>query len=126
MQTCREIQGDGIQLRISIPSAQTGILDVDLQLVSKIIKNLVDNAIKFSQKEKREVVLAYELQKDSLVVAVRDWGIGIEKNRRTAIFSPFCKPRNILRTYPGLGKIWVKSALGRGSTFYFSLPCEAM
>jgi signal transduction histidine kinase len=141
MQTCREIRGDGIQLHISIPSFQTGILNVDLLLFSKIIKNLVDNAIKFSKKEKKKVLLSYTIQKEYLIVAVQDWGIGIEKNQRTAIFLPFYNQKNKANTYPGLGislylaskiieehngKIWVKSIVGRGSTFYFSLPLETL
>jgi DNA-binding response OmpR family regulator len=103
----------------------------------QILLNLVGNAVKFS--ERGEVVVecaAGELGKDEveLRLAVADTGIGISPEKQQVIFEAFTQAdsgttRNYGGTGLGLticarlvammgGRIWVESALGRGSTFH--------
>ena len=78
------------------------------------------------------------MQDDSIVCAVKDFGIGIDKNKQSRIFSRFYRVEGEkFDTFPGLGlglyisaeiirrqsgKIWFESEPAKGSTFYFSLP----
>jgi two-component system, sensor histidine kinase len=105
----------------------------------QIILNLVGNAIKFS--ERGEVELRVERRPcDGAGVrcyfTVRDTGVGIEKDKQSAIFAPFLQAdTSTTRIYGGTGlgltisarlvemmngKIWVESEPGKGSTFHFT------
>jgi signal transduction histidine kinase len=74
-----------------------------------------------------------------VIVAVQDFGIGMTKENLDKIFSRFYRVEGLAPTFSGLGiglyisheiierhhgKIWVESEPGKGSTFYFSIPCE--
>lgn len=107
----------------------------DLKL-RQILGNLIDNAIKFS--EKGQVEIGYKL-KDSIVeFYVKDTGIGILPENQEVIFDRFRQLEDsYTRNYGGSGlglaiakafieflggKIWVKSTPGKGSTFFFNMP----
>ena len=101
-----------------------------------ILTNLVKNAIKYSEKGKIE--LGYLKKGETLEIFVKDTGIGIPKDRQTAIFERFIQADisdKMARQGAGLGlsiskayvemlggKIWVESVEGIGSTFFFTLP----
>ena len=103
----------------------------------QVFNNLVSNAVKYSPKG-GEVRLAARREKDSVVVTVRDEGIGIPPQALERIFERFYRVDNTARrefggTGLGLslvreivtahgGKVWVESTLGKGSTFFVSLP----
>ena len=99
--------------------------------------NLLDNAVKYSRDEK-VVEVSARRQKDSIVVAVADCGIGIGKKDSERIFDKFFRsPLPDGRKIPGsgigltlvkeiieahAGTIAVESEIGRGSTFTLSFP----
>jgi CheY-like chemotaxis protein/HPt (histidine-containing phosphotransfer) domain-containing protein len=106
----------------------------------QVLLNLVGNAIKFS--EYGEIVLecavASGTEEDvELHLSVTDTGIGIPPEKQEAIFEAFTQADNsITRQYGGTGlgltisarlvgmmggRIWVESAMGRGSTFHFTM-----
>ena len=105
--------------------------------LKSIFQNLIGNAIKFRKSEGPLVIqVSAETNKDEWVFAVRDNGIGIEKQYQERIFSVFQKLHS-RKQYPGSGiglahckkivelhngKIWVESEPGKGSIFYFSIP----
>jgi signal transduction histidine kinase len=104
------------------------------QLLSTVFLNLMENAIKFS--EKREVFVDVKGDIKSVTVSLRDEGIGIPENELEQVFQPFFRSSNaqeiqghgiglslverLVRLHQG--KIQVKSALGKGTTFTVELP----
>ena len=112
------------------------ILNVDKSRFVQIITNLVNNAIKYT--EKGEINLSCSVANNELIISVKDSGIGIPKNKQNIIFERFRQVEEKLsRKYEGSGlgltlvkeltqlmkgKVWVESKLGKGSIFYVSFP----
>jgi signal transduction histidine kinase len=108
----------------------------DEQRISQVLLNLVGNAIKFTEAgEVRVLVTAVD---GLFTVAVSDTGLGISEADQQKIFEEFqqadsSSTRKQGGTGLGLaiakkiielhgGRIWVESSLGKGSTFWFTLP----
>lgn len=120
----------------SLIKYDTLILKIDRVRFEQIIRNLLSNAIKFT--EKGSIELDCVKGEGHCTFSVRDTGIGIHADNQKSIFDRFVKietdRQNLYRgTGIGLflskelvvlfgGKIWVESALGAGSVFYFTLP----
>lgn len=111
---------------------------IDRDRIIQTLTNLLSNAIKFSP-PKTKVILEAHLQDDQMVVfQVKDRGRGIPTEHLETIFDRFQQVdasdsrdrggtglglaicRSIVQQHGG--QIWVESTLGRGSTFYFTLP----
>ncbi|MEZ5069585.1 MAG: ATP-binding protein [Bacteroidales bacterium] len=109
----------------------------DFKAVETVLRNLVSNAIKFTEKG-GWVTLATREQERMLIVSVTDTGIGMTEEQRENLFRIDVQQSakgTQKETGTGLGliickefveqqggQIWVKSAPGEGSTFSFSLP----
>jgi signal transduction histidine kinase len=109
----------------------------DMVKVKHIIQNLLENAVKFTEKGKIEVGVEMA-SNHQLQFFVRDTGIGISNEHKEVLFDQFTQGESgMSRKYSGLGlglsiskkytellggKIWFESMEGKGSTFYFSLP----
>ncbi|MBO3115859.1 response regulator [Winogradskyella sp. DF17] len=111
--------------------------------ISQILINLLGNAIKFT-KDGDIWVRAYKIdQKDNLYTLrfeIEDNGIGITKEKQDSMFDSFSQGSvQINRKYGGTGlglsivkgliqilkgKIYLKSELGKGTTFFFEIPLE--
>ena len=104
---------------------------------TQLLQNLISNSLKFHKEEEPPVVhISAKLQKNQWTFSVRDDGIGINSqyfDRIFIIFQRLHKKDEFGGTGIGLaickkiierhsGKIWVESELGKGSTFYFSIP----
>lgn len=105
----------------------------------QIIYNLMSNAIKFTPKGGYVEVLAVKAG-DFVRVSVSDTGIGISEEDQTLLFQPFKQvDSSISRQYDGTGlglalvrkfvelhrgRVWVKSEIGKGSTFTFEIPLK--
>lgn len=116
---------------------------VDAQRIDQVFSNLISNAVKNSPHGSQTLV-AIELSKDSILVSVRDQGVGLTGEEMAKLFQKFTKidrhdidsTINIQGSGLGLyisrqiveshgGKIWAESAgRGKGSTFYFMLPIK--
>jgi signal transduction histidine kinase len=112
----------------------------DTTLIRQAIKNLIENAVKYTPGPGR-VDVGLLRQGNQLVVAVQDTGIGIAPEHQGRLFEKFYRIRrrdtvHIRGTGLGLaivksiadqhgGRVWVESKLNQGSTFYFSLPLRA-
>ncbi|HAC65933.1 MAG TPA: histidine kinase [Cyanothece sp. UBA12306] len=108
----------------------------DKNRLIQVVINLLSNAVKFT--EIGSVTCQVKEDYDCLVIAITDTGIGIPDNEQQKVFEHFQQVGNILTNKPqgnGLGlsicrqiienhggKIWVKSQVGQGSTFFFTLP----
>jgi signal transduction histidine kinase len=109
----------------------------DKNMIDSILRNLISNAIKFSNKGGKIKISAIESDHE-LHISVADHGVGILPGKLSAIFeidkrTNTAGTENEMGTGLGLilckdfvsrhqGKIWVKSTPGKGSTFTFSLP----
>jgi light-regulated signal transduction histidine kinase (bacteriophytochrome) len=102
----------------------------------ELLQNLISNAIKFRTEEPPRIHVSGEVKADKWIFSVIDNGIGIDSqyfDRIFIIFQRLHKKDEFGGTGIGLaickkiverhgGKIWVESELGKGSTFYFSIP----
>ena len=111
--------------------------EVDADKVERILRNLVENAVKYADAGV-EVQIRLALQNNVPVVMVQDNGWGIAPKHIKKIFKPYYRieqPVGRHRNGHGMGltnsmhlvrahggKMWVQSELGKGSTFSFSLP----
>lgn len=116
----------------------------DPNRIRQVIVNLVNNAVKFTEKGYVKVSADLRRQKGvaRLVVQVRDTGIGIPEELRDRLFRAFSQvDASMTRRYGGTGlglsisrdlvemmggKIGVKSKPGVGSNFWFSLPLDSV
>jgi len=119
----------------SLPLKEAVII-TDREKIYALLTNLVKNAIKYSNEGIIE--FGYQKKDETLEFYVKDTGIGIPKDRQSAIFERFIQADitnkraqqgaglglSISKAYVEMlgGKIWVESKEGIGSTFYFTLP----
>lgn len=116
------------------PEAET--LYADPNLLRRILANLFSNAIKHTRQGGYIDFRAWR-QDEAFVLSVRDDGEGIPEQDQKRIFNAFEQSRHTIHdrydTGMGLtfcklavekhgGQIWVESKIGRGSTFFFTLP----
>ncbi len=114
---------------VAMPSVR---LWIDPHRVEQVLLNLLSNAIKFTSKG--FISLFYEVEDMFVRVSVMDTGIGISEEKLESVFERFVKLDDF---YQGVGlglpickmiveqlggEIGVRSELGKGSTFWFTLP----
>jgi PAS domain S-box-containing protein len=128
--------------RIGLTTSIPGELEIraDVQMFDTIVRNLISNAIKFTNSGGKVNVTANYNGDHYIVVKISDSGIGMTAELRNKLFQideKTSRPGTEGETSTGLGlllckefiekhggKIWVESTVGQGSTFSFSLPLE--
>jgi signal transduction histidine kinase len=116
-----------------------GDIVADERKVKQILLNLLSNAVKFTPQAGRVGVTA-TVAEGVITIAVSDTGIGIAPEDQAAIFEEFRQVgRDDARKQEGTGlgltlakklvelhggQIWVRSQVGQGSTFTFTLPAR--
>jgi signal transduction histidine kinase len=126
----------GIALRLDVDPA-LGEIDADERKFKQILLNLLSNAVKFTPDGGRVDVEASRLD-GAVQVAVRDTGIGIAPEDQQAVFEEFRQAGGdytskqegtglglaLTRRFVELhgGRIWLASEVGKGSTFFFTIP----
>lgn len=124
-----------IRITSSVGDTELRVM-IDKVRLEQILRNLLSNAVKFTE----EGVIDVDCRKDHdfFIFSVKDTGIGIHTEHQHLIFERFRKLENSRQhLYRGTGiglflskqlvemfggKIWVESEVGKGSTFYFSIP----
>lgn len=107
--------------------------------IGRVITNLITNAVKYSP-GKKKVIISLNSSAKSINISIKDFGIGIPKENIDKIFEPFYHSnsedkKKIPSVGLGLyisselanvhkGKIWVESEVGKGSTFFLTLPIK--
>lgn len=125
----------GVNFVLNIPETKIS-LQSDSYRISQMFKNLIDNAIKFTNQGSIEI--GYSLVKNAVEFHVKDTGIGLSVDLQDHIFERFTKIEdNKKKLYRGAGlglaickniikllngDIWVESEPGKGAAFYFTVP----
>jgi PAS domain S-box-containing protein len=110
------------------------IVRADRNRVLRLLTNLLDNALKFTDEGGR-ISLKAEKHEEDVLFSVSDTGVGIAEERLPTLFDRFARAddqkgggaglgldiaREIVEAHDGA--MWVESKLGAGTTFYFTLP----
>ena len=127
----------GIELIFLKPDHALKDVLADEDKMRVIFQNLIENAIKYSNKGGRVFVTISE-KADVTEISVRDTGIGIAKEDQEQIFGKFfrapnAKAQDVVGSGLGLyttkrmvekhqGKIWFESTTGEGTTFFVDIP----
>jgi len=114
------------------------LIDADEMRIREILNNLIGNSIKFT--ENGSIILKAKKNEKHVLVSIIDTGIGIPKDKIKNLFQKFYQVNSSIgRRYGGSGlglaitkqlielqggKIEVKSEIGKGSTFSFTLPIK--
>ncbi|MCB4757397.1 MAG: GAF domain-containing protein [Elusimicrobia bacterium] len=115
-------------------------LMIDGLLTVEVFKNLIENAVKFNDKEEKSVTLCSSREDSAVTVQVRDNGIGIPSEEQEKIFQKFYQIENSFTgQVPGAGlglslckkvvedmggTISVQSEIGKGSCFSVRFPLD--
>jgi signal transduction histidine kinase len=112
-------------------------IQADPDRISQVLRNLINNAIKFS-KENSEIEISAELNNNYILFGVKDYGCGLSAENQVRVFEPFYQVESSDRRKHGgtglglticrgivesqKGKIWVESQIRKGCRFYFTVP----
>lgn len=129
------LETKNIKLQISIP--ENTLVYADMNMIKTVLRNLVSNAIKFTPVD-GTIIISAQLEKEFWNVSVSDSGVGISEEDLPKVLNTdqhFSKEGTEQESGTGLGLIlcqdfilknggtlWVKSTLGKGSSFTFSVP----
>lgn len=115
------------------------LIYADKDKIGQILSNLINNAVKYSSPASA-ILVNYQISDECLQINVEDQGLGISDDDIPYIFNRFYRAehnsetkisgfgiglficREIIEKHNG--KIWVKSSLGSGSTFSFTVPIQ--
>jgi two-component system phosphate regulon sensor histidine kinase PhoR len=139
IQLCEPLAAEkGIAISLTCP--EDLYLETDPSLMEQAVFNLLENAVKYSEKGKKVSVDAF-LQDKELLIKVKDEGIGIAKEHLPRIFERFyradkARSRESGGTGLGLaivkhivqahgGRVAAESEIGKGSIFTISLPARS-
>lgn len=124
---------EGVSMLCDLAALPDVSLYTDSKRVSQVISNLLSNAIKFT--EQGAITLSYVVKENHILFEISDTGIGISSKHLESIFERFTKV-DYFRQGTGLGlsicktivkalngDIGVSSTPGKGSRFWFTLPC---
>lgn len=129
-------EGKGHVVNYDLGTRDYPAIDMDPEMVRRVLINLIENAVKYTRSEG---MINVSLQKEdqSLKVGICDDGPGIANEDQKRIFEKFARVQRGKGRPKGLGlglafcrlaivahggRIWVDSELGKGSCFYFTLP----
>jgi signal transduction histidine kinase len=114
-------------------------IKVDKDKINQVLTNLINNAMKFTEKGGIIVTSKNCEDKNHLEICVKDTGSGISEEDKNKLFEAFQQLGDSTQQVGGTGlglaickeivnlhggKIWVESELGQGSSFYFIIPIQ--
>jgi len=127
-----------ISLTFKEPKEKLPYINIDPDKIRTVLQNLIENAL-FYTKDGGSVTVSAESDGKYIKVIVKDSGIGIPEKQKIGIFNKFFRAENALKARTdgsGLGLFVAKSIVekhdgqigfesteGKGTTFYFTVPC---
>ncbi|RYG65018.1 hypothetical protein EON77_19035, partial [bacterium] len=125
-------------IKVEIENPLPATINGDLDKLEQIVNNLMNNAVKYAP-DGGDIILHAKNEGETLLIGIRDQGLGIPKDYLTKVFDRFTRVNNednrkIYGTGLGLflvkhlvedvhqGQIWVESEVGVGSDFQFRIP----
>lgn len=131
-----QAKSKGITLSFQKGVTPLPLISIDTEKIKSVLVNLVDNAVKYTEKGGVTVTAA---QQDNVIsISIKDTGIGISEEELSKVFGKFYRSGNILiynQTGVGLGlflgkkiielhqgTVSIESTLGQGTTFMLTLP----
>jgi PAS domain S-box-containing protein len=128
-----EAEKKQIAIALELPATAIPLVNADAAMINRVIRNLLDNAIKYT--DSRGIVTVKVAERDNeILIAVEDTGTGIPEDQLPYIFDAFYRARrNTKGSGLGLtiaktimeahgGRIWAESTPAKGSVFSFTLP----
>ena len=123
----------GLAVQCDLPEALPAV-EADCDRVQQVVCNLVGNAMKFTPAGGAITVVARG-RAEEIEVSVSDTGTGMSEAELERIFEPYWQAQRTASLGAGLGlkiakgiveahggRIWAESTLGKGTTFFFTLP----
>ena len=123
--------------RVQVELAELPEVNADPSLIKIVYLNLLDNALKFSRsRQETQIELGYLTRNGQVVYYVRDNGVGFDMQYADKLFGVFQR-LHLAEEFEGIGlglantrriinrhngSIWAEAEVGKGATFYFTLP----
>lgn len=137
-----ELEEQGIKVEIENRLDQNCWVMLDTKMIARVLSNLIQNSIKYNDKEIKRLVLQIWQEENWLIIQVIDNGMGIRQNELKTIFDVFyradsSRSKDIGGSGLGLsiakqlieahhGEIIAQSELGKGATMTIKLPIIEM
>jgi len=131
------VEGKGLKLSMKLDKKLPNI-KFDKDKIVQVVTNLMNNAMKFTEKGGINIITCVENDEKNIKVSVKDTGPGMRKNDMHKLFQRFEQLEKLENKRSGgtglglaiskeiidahKGKIWAESTLGKGATFHFILP----
>ena len=134
-----QLKNKEIELEISFQTEETQIY-VDKDMIDLVLRNLLSNALKYTDRGGRIGITVGKQSDQYLEICVADNGLGMHKEQLEKLFFENIKSLRGTEDEKGTGlglilckdfieknggRIWVESELGKGTTFYFTVPSKA-
>ncbi|MCL4249724.1 MAG: GAF domain-containing protein [Anaerolineae bacterium] len=131
------LQDKPVTVQVDVPNSLP-LVKADRQRILQVLLNVMSNACKFT--EDGSITLRVNQGDDEIIFAVQDTGAGIAPQDQQAVFEAFKQTETGLRQGGGTGlgmpiskslieahggRIWLESELGKGTTFYITLPVNS-
>lgn len=135
---CNHVRLEG-KYELILSGDKTLKIYADEARIDQVIVNLVNNAVKYAP-QSTKIFICIERLENEVKISVRDNGPGISEDKIPHLFTRYYRANYATKQYSGLGlglfisseiikrhggQIGVESTLGKGSTFWFTLPLES-